>query len=56
MIFGSLPVYRRVVTRLVDSGVLMDEGMVYFDAGWPGTIPPWRSGSPTSACGPRTPP
>jgi carboxylate-amine ligase len=31
MIFGSLPVYRRVVTRLVDSGVLMDEGMVYFD-------------------------
>ena len=32
MIFGSLPVYRRVVTRLVDSGVLMDEGMVYFDA------------------------
>ena len=32
MIFGSLPVYRRVVTRLVQSGVLMDEGMVYFDA------------------------
>jgi carboxylate-amine ligase len=32
MIFGSLPVYRRVVTRLVESGVLMDEGMVYFDA------------------------
>lgn len=32
MIFGSLPVYRRLVTRLVESGVLMDEGMVYFDA------------------------
>ena len=32
MIFGSLSVYRRVVTRLVDSGVVMDEGMVYFDA------------------------
>ena len=32
MIFGSLPVYRRVVTRLIESGVLMDEGMVYFDA------------------------
>ena len=32
MIFGSLPVYRRLVTRLVESGVLMDEGMIYFDA------------------------
>ncbi|MEO3934718.1 glutamate--cysteine ligase [Micrococcaceae bacterium Sec7.4] len=32
MIFGSLPVYRRVVTRLVETGVLMDEGMVYFDS------------------------
>lgn len=32
MIFGSLPVYRRVVTRLIESGVLMDEGMIYFDA------------------------
>ncbi len=32
MIFGSLPVYRRTVKRLVESGVLMDEGMVYFDA------------------------
>lgn len=32
MIFGSLPIYRRVVTRLVESGVLLDEGMIYFDA------------------------
>lgn len=32
MIFGSLAVYRRVVARLVDSGVLLDEGMIYFDA------------------------
>ncbi|WP_024367057.1 glutamate--cysteine ligase, partial [Arthrobacter sp. TB 26] len=32
MIFGSLPVYRRVVVRLVETGVLMDEGMVYFDS------------------------
>jgi carboxylate-amine ligase len=32
MIFGSLPTYRRVVTRLMESGVLFDEGMVYFDA------------------------
>lgn len=32
MIFGSLPVYRRLVARLLESGVLFDEGMVYFDA------------------------
>ncbi len=32
MIFGSFPAYRRVVTRLLESGVLFDEGMVYFDA------------------------
>lgn len=32
MIFGSLPVYRRVVARLLETGVLFDEGMVYFDA------------------------
>lgn len=32
MIFGNLPIYRRVVTRLVESGVLLDEGMIYFDA------------------------
>ena len=32
MIFGSLPVYRRVVSRMVESGVLMDEGMIYFDS------------------------
>lgn len=31
-IYGSLSAYRRVVTRLLDSGVLLDEGMVYFDA------------------------
>jgi glutamate---cysteine ligase / carboxylate-amine ligase len=31
-IFGTLSVYRRVVTRLLDSGVLLDEGMIYFDA------------------------
>lgn len=32
MIFGSPAIYRRVVTRLLESGVLFDEGMVYFDA------------------------
>ena len=32
MIFGGLPAYRRVVARLVETGVLMDEGMVYFDS------------------------
>src|SRR5450830_452884 len=32
MIFGSFPSYRRVVARLLESGVLFDEGMVYFDA------------------------
>lgn len=31
-IFGTLSMYRRVVTRLLDSGVLLDEGMIYFDA------------------------
>lgn len=31
-IFGSLPAYRRVVTRLLESGVMLDEGMIYFDA------------------------
>jgi carboxylate-amine ligase len=31
-IFGTLSVYRRVVARLLDSGVLLDEGMIYFDA------------------------
>jgi carboxylate-amine ligase len=31
-IYGSLSAYRRVVTRLLDSGVLLDEGMIYFDA------------------------
>ncbi|MEV8039857.1 glutamate--cysteine ligase [Arthrobacter sp. NPDC080082] len=32
MVFGSHAAYRRVVSRLLDSGVLFDEGMVYFDA------------------------
>ncbi|MBT2521498.1 glutamate--cysteine ligase [Arthrobacter sp. ISL-28] len=31
-IFGSLPAYRRVVTRLLETGVTLDEGMIYFDA------------------------
>ncbi|GAA4024224.1 hypothetical protein GCM10023063_00010 [Arthrobacter methylotrophus] len=31
-IFGSLASYRRVVRRLIETGVLLDEGMVYFDA------------------------
>ncbi|WP_309106270.1 glutamate--cysteine ligase [Arthrobacter sp.] len=31
-IFGTLPVYRRTVTRLLETGVLLDEGMIYFDA------------------------
>ncbi|UVJ39244.1 glutamate--cysteine ligase [Arthrobacter sp. CJ23] len=30
--FRSLSSYRRVVTRLIDTGVLLDEGMIYFDA------------------------
>ncbi len=32
MIFGSVAMYRRVVSRLLETGVLFDEGMVYFDA------------------------
>ncbi|MDI2033497.1 glutamate--cysteine ligase 2 [Paenarthrobacter nitroguajacolicus] len=31
-IFGSLTAYRRVVQRLLDTGVILDEGMIYFDA------------------------
>ena len=31
-IFGSLSAYRRVVKRLLESGVMLDEGMIYFDA------------------------
>lgn len=31
-IFGTLPVYRRTVARLLETGVLLDEGMIYFDA------------------------
>lgn len=31
-IYGTYSAYRRVVTRLLDSGVMMDEGMLYFDA------------------------
>lgn len=30
--FRSLSSYRRVVARLIETGVLLDEGMVYFDA------------------------
>ncbi|WP_347108644.1 glutamate--cysteine ligase [Paenarthrobacter sp. S56] len=31
-VFGSLTSYRRMVARLLDTGVLLDEGMIYFDA------------------------
>ncbi|WP_104043619.1 glutamate--cysteine ligase 2 [Arthrobacter sp. ZGTC412] len=31
-IYGTYSAYRRVVTRLLDSGVMLDEGMMYFDA------------------------
>ncbi|TLM83188.1 glutamate--cysteine ligase [Pseudarthrobacter sp. NamE5] len=31
-VYGTYPAYRRVVTRLLDSGVMLDEGMLYFDA------------------------
>ncbi|MFH5878922.1 glutamate--cysteine ligase [Arthrobacter sp. NA-172] len=31
-VFGSLGSYRSVVKRLIETGVLLDEGMVYFDA------------------------
>ncbi|GAA3285409.1 glutamate--cysteine ligase [Paenarthrobacter aurescens] len=31
-IFGSLTAYRRLVKRLLDTGVILDEGMIYFDA------------------------
>ncbi|WP_461188160.1 glutamate--cysteine ligase 2 [Arthrobacter sp. Z4-13] len=31
-IYGTYAAYRRVVTRLLDSGVMLDEGMIYFDA------------------------
>ncbi|MFJ4027935.1 glutamate--cysteine ligase [Paenarthrobacter sp. NPDC089989] len=31
-VFGSLTAYRRMVNRLLDTGVLLDEGMIYFDA------------------------
>ncbi|TLM83343.1 YbdK family carboxylate-amine ligase [Pseudarthrobacter sp. NamE2] len=31
-IYGTYPAYRRLVTRLLDSGVMLDEGMLYFDA------------------------
>lgn len=31
-IYGTYGAYRRVVTRLLDSGVMLDEGMLYFDA------------------------
>ncbi|HEY8702952.1 MAG TPA: glutamate--cysteine ligase [Arthrobacter sp.] len=31
-IFGTYSGYRRLVARLLDSGVMLDEGMIYFDA------------------------
>ena len=31
-VFGSLTAYRRIVKRLLETGVILDEGMVYFDA------------------------
>ena len=31
-IYGTYPAYRRAVTRLLDTGVMLDEGMLYFDA------------------------
>jgi carboxylate-amine ligase len=31
-IFGTHSAYRRLVARLLDSGVMLDEGMIYFDA------------------------
>jgi len=31
-VYGTYAAYRRVVTRLLDSGVMLDEGMLYFDA------------------------
>ncbi|MFJ5958076.1 glutamate--cysteine ligase [Paenarthrobacter sp. NPDC092416] len=31
-VFGSLTAYRRIVRRLLETGVLLDEGMIYFDA------------------------
>jgi carboxylate-amine ligase len=31
-IYGNYSAYRRVVTRLLDTGVMLDEGMLYFDA------------------------
>ncbi|MFC0457756.1 glutamate--cysteine ligase [Arthrobacter liuii] len=31
-IYGTYPAYRRVVARLLDTGVMLDEGMLYFDA------------------------
>ncbi|MET4592402.1 glutamate--cysteine ligase [Arthrobacter sp. 754] len=31
-IYSTYSAYRRVVTRLLDSGVMLDEGMLYFDA------------------------
>ncbi|MDR6989820.1 carboxylate-amine ligase [Paenarthrobacter nitroguajacolicus] len=31
-VFGSLTAYRRMVKRLLETGVILDEGMIYFDA------------------------
>ena len=31
-LFGDVSTYRRVVSRLLETGVVLDEGMIYFDA------------------------
>jgi hypothetical protein len=52
--FGSAQAYRDTVRQMVRNGTLLDTGMIYFDAGCPSSIRPWRSASPMSACAPVT--